>query len=103
MTAAAGVRTDSLVDQIGDWFADRGDEIAASAGKIAFIVVLALVINYLLRRTIRRTVAKIAATGGHERLSLDQPRAATVDPAAGRARVIRLRSLKCCWLSWRRG
>ena len=96
MTAAAGVRTDSLVDQIGDWFADRGDEIAASAGKIAFIVVLALVINYLLRRTIRRTVAKIAATGGHERLSLDQPRAATVDPAralAGERRMQRTQAL----------
>jgi hypothetical protein len=96
VTAAAGVRTDSLVDQIGDWFADRGDEIAASAGKIAFIVVLALVINYLLRRTIRRTVAKIAATGGHERLSLDQPRAATVDPAralAGERRMQRTQAL----------
>jgi moderate conductance mechanosensitive channel len=96
VTAVAGVRTDSLVDQIGDWFADRGDEIAASAGKIAFIVVLALVINYLLRRTIRRTVAKIAATGGHERLSLDQPRAATVDPAralAGERRMQRTQAL----------
>jgi moderate conductance mechanosensitive channel len=96
VTAVAGVRTDSLVDQIGDWFGDRGDEIAASAGKIAFIVVLALVINYLLRRTIRRTVAKIAATGGHERLSLDQPRAATVDPAralAGERRMQRTQAL----------
>ncbi|HEV8527771.1 MAG TPA: mechanosensitive ion channel domain-containing protein, partial [Actinomycetes bacterium] len=96
MTAAAGVRTDSLVDQIGDWFADRGDEIAASAGKIAFTVVLALVINYLLRRTIRRTVAKISATGGHERPSLDQPRAATVDPAralAGERRIQRTQAL----------
>ncbi len=96
MTAAPGVRTDSLVDQIGDWFADRGDEIAGSAGKIAFIAVLALVINYLLRRTIRRTVAQIAATGGHERLSLDQPRAATVDPAralAGERRMQRTQAL----------
>jgi moderate conductance mechanosensitive channel len=96
VTAAPGVRTDSLVDQIGDWFADRGDEIAGSAGKIAFIAVLALVINYLLRRTIRRTVAQIAATGGHERLSLDQPRAATVDPAralAGERRMQRTQAL----------
>jgi moderate conductance mechanosensitive channel len=96
VTAAASVRTDTLVDQIGDWFADRGDEIAASAGKIAFIVVLALVINYLLRRTIRRSVAKIAATGGHERLSLDQRRAVTVDPAralAGERRIQRTQAL----------
>jgi small conductance mechanosensitive channel len=96
VTAAAGVRTDSFVDQVGDWFADRGDEIAASAGKIAFIAVLAIVINYLLRRTIRRTVAKIAATGGHERLSLGQPRAATIDPAsvlAGERRIQRTQAL----------
>jgi moderate conductance mechanosensitive channel len=96
VTAAPGVRTDSFVDQVGDWFADRGDEIAASAGKIAFIAVLAIVINYLLRRTIRRTVAKIAETGGHERLSLGQPRAATVDPArvlAGERRLQRTQAL----------
>jgi small conductance mechanosensitive channel len=96
VTAAAGVRTDSFADQIGDWFADRGDEIAASAGKVAFILVLAIVINYLLRRTIKRTVAKIVATGGHERLSSGQPRAATVDPAsvlAGERRIQRTQAL----------
>jgi moderate conductance mechanosensitive channel len=96
VTAAAGVRTDSFADQIGDWFADRGDEIAASAGKIAFILVLAIVINYLLRRTIKRTVAKIVAAGGHERLSSGQPRAATVDPAsvlAGERRIQRTQAL----------
>jgi moderate conductance mechanosensitive channel len=95
VTIAADLRVNAVVDEIGDWFRDRGDAIAGSAIKIAFIVALAVVVNYLLRRAIRRTVARLAA-GGHERATLNEPRAATIDPAkalAGERRLQRTQAL----------
>ncbi len=96
MTAAADLRVNGVVNDIGDWFRDRGDAIAGSTIKIAFIVALAVVVNYLLRRAIRRAVARIAAGGGHERVTVEEPRAATIDPAkalAGERRLQRTQAV----------
>ena len=92
----ADLRMDSFVDRIGDWFSDRGDAIAGSAIKIAFIVVLAFAVNYLLRRAIRRTVARISATGGHERGAGENRRTVPIDPGralAGERRLQRAQAL----------